>query len=520
LTLGFAVDGGPQLAAQAAAPPPLALFGDLRWLLVYERSWPTFAAGLLLLLLLRPLLTAAQARLAWPDLDKPRLAGLWWRSLAFEVVVGALLSPFALMVFALGAFPVSWLFFAAVPPAIVLSLLLCDGGLVRGSWLAPRRARPAASMAVVALAVSAAGAASSLGPRLLALPAAAGAGLVEAAAWSRVAGWLASTPPLRAGRSRRGLLLSPPALVAWFLLLAVGGAATGFALGTSGPQPGTAAEAAAHRPRPAHPSAVLVVQGFSSRYDGTGPDLPVVPAGDELVEFSYAGLAATGAPLPYQPGATHASLLHLSRLMSEQVDHLRAVTGRPVAIVAVSEGSAVVESYLARASAAPISAVVLVSPLVDPGRVSYPPPGTAGWGMVAGMGLAVMDELLGPISAKVDLAPEQPFLRSLLAEHAELAGSPANGGHRRPAPELAILPLADAVSGPPSLPPGVKAVVTLAFHGGNLTDPAVSRWIDDELSGRPVPDEGVEAMLDRAIAAVCSAWRVPSLPSTAGAGPL
>ncbi len=196
------------------------------------------------------------------------------------------------------------------------------------------------------------------------------------------------------------------------------------------------------------------------------------------------------------------------------MDRLHAVSGRRVALVGVSEGSAVVDTYLASEPHPPLSAVVLVSPLVDAGRVSYPPPGASGWGMIAGRGLATLSSWLGPISAWVDLSPEQPFLRSLLDERSVFAAPPASSTRRgRPQlPELAILPLADAVSGAPDLPPGVTVVVVPAFHGGNLADPAVSRLIAAELTGRPVSPDGAEMALDEAIAAASSAWRVPSSP--------
>src|SRR6185312_16309245 len=123
LAAGLIVLFGPAdnaaIAPQAAAPPPLGLFFDLRWLLVDARSWLTFAVGAAVLLLLRSLLSAWQANLAWPGRPPP-FGQLALRAAIFNVLTGVLLFPFALLLFALGAFSLSWLYLAAVPAALVV----------------------------------------------------------------------------------------------------------------------------------------------------------------------------------------------------------------------------------------------------------------------------------------------------------------------------------------------------------------------------------------------------------------
>jgi hypothetical protein len=490
-------------------------------MLVYERSWATFALVVGAWLLVRPLLGALQAAVSWPATPataapaRPAFTSLWARSLAFDVAVGALLAPFALMVVALGAFPVSWLFFAAVPPVLVLSVLLFDGWLVPGSWRAGRRSAQAGALVALAAVMSAAAALASLGAAG-AFAAAVLAGLAEAAAWWHLVRWLAGARPVAERIApAHPLWRSPPAIAAAFLGVAVGGAAAGFAVATHAAQPGSGASVLAARrlvaSRRAGTTAVVVVEGYSSRYDGSPPTLPSVPPPDQLVEFSYAGLTRTGAPAPYGPAATHSSLARLAGLLARQVAGLRAVTGRSVDLIGVSEGSAVVEAYLAERATVPVGAVVLVSPLLEPGRVSFPAPGSTGWGMVAGRGLQELGSWLGRISSHVDLAPGQPFLRSLIADGARLAaGRPG----ARPPRELAILPIADAVTGAaPDVGRGVEVAVVPAFHGGNLGDPSVAALISEELSGRPLRSDGGDVGVDRAIAALCSAWVAPSSPA-------
>ena len=44
--------------------------------------------------------------------------------------------------------------------------------------------------------------------------------------------------------------------------------------------------------------------------------------------------------------------------------------------------------YLAATPRAPVDAVVLLSPLAEPGRVFYPPRGDEGWGVATGTMIA------------------------------------------------------------------------------------------------------------------------------------
>jgi len=510
--LALGLPGGPETAPQAAAPPPLALFADLRFVLVYERSWPGFALLAAGVLLARSALTALQARLAWPPLPPPRFGLLFGRSLLFHLLAAALLGPSALLLYAMAAFPISWLFFAALPIAVALVAVLHGGGLAASWWRAPPRLGAAgwALGLIGVLTLVAGGAAVS---PVLAVVGAVVAGVLEAAVWARLAALLASPR-----RRRLHLPLVPPATVLAAALLAVVvlGSAVGFAVARHGAiHPSAAAEAAAGRPGPpAGRPAVLLVEGYASTWQGVAPQRLPVPVGETVVQFSYAGLDPVGRPLPYRAVATSAPLAQLERLLARQVRHLYALSRRKVSIVAVSEGSVLVEDYLARVRRPPLSEVVLISPLLDPGRVSYPAPGAPGWGTAAAAGMSTLASWLAPVAAGVDLSPEQPFLRSLIAERGRLAGG-ADCAHRCPGVRVtAVVPIADTVAGA-SLPAGVASVLVPDFHGGDLGDVRVDSIVEAALAGRAVRADGTELALGKVIADLASAWRVPTLPPAA-----
>jgi hypothetical protein len=166
--------------------------------------------------------------------------------------------------------------------------------------------------------------------------------------------------------------------------------------------------------------------------------------GDDFDErpFSYRGLDAGGRPLPYSPQDTHRPLPALVREMASQVEALRSATGQDVDIVADSEGSVVAAAYVAGAADSPVDRTLLLSPLVEPGRVSFPERGEEGWGVATGW---ILRGVSGVVRAttSVEVAPDSPFSRSLVDEAPVLRDL-----LRCPPPgidELALLPLADAV---------------------------------------------------------------------------
>src|SRR5262249_54601354 len=131
--------------------------------------------------------------------------------------------------------------------------------------------------------------------------------------------------------------------------------------------------------------------------------------------FSYRG-SREGTPLPYARDDTHRSLAALTAETTDQLDAFAHQSGRPVTIVAESEGSLLAKVYLASHPRAPVRNLVILSPLVDPGRVYYPKQGDDGWGAFGGLELSGLAWALGGVSP-VDVAPDTPFLRSIV-DHA------------------------------------------------------------------------------------------------------
>ena len=103
--------------------------------------------------------------------------------------------------------------------------------------------------------------------------------------------------------------------------------------------------------------------------DGLRAELP----GFAIRQFSYLGLGPDGHPLASGPSADDLPLPELGDRLASQVEALHAATRKPVDVVAESEGSLGVYAMLDRHPGLPVGAVVLLSPIVEPGQLSYPP---------------------------------------------------------------------------------------------------------------------------------------------------
>jgi pimeloyl-ACP methyl ester carboxylesterase len=126
--------------------------------------------------------------------------------------------------------------------------------------------------------------------------------------------------------------------------------------------------------------AVIAIAGHDSFYRGRTPTDPLVE------RFSYRGLDARSRPLPYDYRATHRSLESSAALLAAQVDAIHRRTGRPVALIGQSEGTLVARAYLKLRPRSPVDTVLLVDPLVRPGRAYIPPPQSrTGWGSGRGL---------------------------------------------------------------------------------------------------------------------------------------
>ena len=486
------------IAVQVTSPAPWGQFHDLRWLLVLHDSWLALVLEAAGFVLLRSGLDALIARAAWPGTDPPPLPGLVRRQAAFSACAWLFLLPWTVLGFGTSVVSISWLWITAVPPVVAVALVCSAGGASPKWWRQAPPRRAVATAALVFAGASVAGLATTEAPAGLWLPIAALAGAGNAWAWSRITIAVAGDE-----RSRRPIPLAPIVSVG-MVVVAVSGAAIAFAIvGSRKPPPGPLVASSG---RPGDPP-VLVVSGFDSKVDSSTPPAPIQVG--HAVRFSYRGSDGNGEPLSYRADDTHRSVAALARTMAIQVARLHARSGRAVAIVAESEGSLVTQVYLAADPAAPVSQVILLSPLDQPGRVYYPPAGRDGYGLAAGDSLQAVTDLLGAISP-VHLPANAPFLRSIVDHAGALRGLLSC-----PLPEQETLlePLADALADPaaPSAP-GVRVVVEPAYHGGLLTNPGAQHDIDRLLSGRPVRSATGLGTVETLLRGAAAGWQAPTLP--------
>lgn len=502
------------LAPQVVAPAPFGVFHDLRWLLVYHRSWPALAVEFAALLVFRATVDTVLLRAAWPrQLEAPDFGAAWVRALGFTAIALAALVPWTLLLFALAIIPISWLFFAAIPPAIATVVVMHHGAARGGWWRALPPLRTSAWILATFAVLTAGSAAITLSPVWpLSLLAAAATGLFDAWAWTRIVRGISI--PTRAnaerrGRVRRFMPLAPIALASIFVIV-IGGSAIGFALHQpTQPAPVTSA------PPLGKGEPVMLVSGFASQWDGTPVD--ILGGTFRQWRFSYRGLGDNGQPLSYGSSDTQQSLAALDRLMAQQVDAIHAATHRPVAIVAESEGALIAKTYLLAAQRPPVERLVLLSPLVRPGRVYYPSRSGEGWGTFTGWGLRGVAQILAGVS-QLELSPDSPFVEDVDRHGAALRDALPCGiaGVR----QEAYIPLADAVTGPfddatdiadPNDLGSVRVRVVPAFHGGLLGSRTIQQAIRDELDGRE-PAVSSWAGAGVVIRGAAAAWQVPDLP--------
>jgi hypothetical protein len=516
------------LAPQATALPPLAVFHDLRWLYSAQRSWPEFILLLAGLLLARSAVNALLVRLAWRGAAEPPgpLAALR-SALAFTVFAFLLMSPVVSLTLGVAILPFSWPFLATLPVMLLIAIPLSHGGAAGNWWwmLPPPAAVGWLLVDFAVLSVTAA----VIGrlPVPSAVPVAGLAGLVNARAWYGLAGAVAharATGPLSGARLVPAVPAAIVAAIAVITLLTrlvfvvgipgghrpqPGGAAAGQAalvpitMGarTAG-QPGQPASEGPARPHRSGHAPVLVVAGFGSRCCGHGRSLARALPGTLMQQFSYRGLDPAGNPLPYGPAAGDLPLPVLGDRIAAQVWRLHARTGQRVDVVAESEGTLGVYAMLARHPRVPLAAVVLLSPIVAPGQVSYPVGG--GSARVPG------DELQGVVWFVGGLSPfgtsgAQTLIRSVNQVGAQFAARALHGHRLR---WLELVPLADAVTLPAChLPPDL--LVVPALHGALLDDPVSLRMVRDFLTHRPVSGTAGLRTTAEIVAAAASAWRIP-----------
>jgi hypothetical protein len=502
-TLGPA--GSAALGPQVTAPPPLDLFHDLRWISVFHDSWIILALELVAVVVLRSLWVGWMVQRAWPREGFPAMHVSLRRVAVFYAIAIVLLTPWVVLLFAQALVHVSFLFFAALPPAIALAVVLHRGAASQaaGKWWVWRPTWRSVAWVIGAFFwLTAAGAVTGTAPLPLALLAAAAAGLANARSWYGVVNDIASRP------ARRPLRALAPVLVGVIFAVAVGGTALGFAVrghGNLGPPVGPAPAAEPGE----HP--VLIAAGLHSRFD---PRPPLrLPRGFVGWRFSYRGLDARGRPLPYTPADTQRSLEASARLMARQVRALTRAYHEPVTILAESEGALVARSFLLHAPnlRGQVDRLITLDMPSGVAGVYFPSRGRQGWGVGTGWGLRGFSKLLNALGP-LDLSADSPLVRDLLdcrEAFARLAASPPPSG----VSEVAVEALADWVDPPAEAPEGVPRFVVAATHGGLVGDPAVQRLIRGVLDGdaadlRP----RAPTMWARLVGASASPWLVPSLP--------
>jgi hypothetical protein len=493
------------LAPQVTAAAPFGLFHDLRWLVVYHQSLPAFLIEMVGLFLFRGTLDAVIVREAWPRdrlAERPKFRRAWLRSVAFTVVAAVLLAPWVMLLFGLAVVSLSWLFFAAVPPVVAVAVLIGPGS-VSGNWW--RRTVPPRAIGWVALTfvvMTLCSGVTLIRPGFLAVPVAALGGLFNAWAWRGLVG--ATTSERRTPR----FLPVVPASLAGMLAIVVGGASIGFAVASARARQGRflAEHEATMVHRPDHGSPVLIASGFGTKWDGRSG--PWLQGPFDESRFSYAGLTPTGQPRAYSASQTLASLDSLDAQLDRQVNILAARDHHKVSLIAVSEGSLVAETFLVRYPSAPISAVVLLSPLVTPGRAYYPPAGKDGWGVVARLGLQGLTDALGSISP-FELSPSTPLFQSIVADGPSLRSllsCPVPGIR-----QVAVEPVADAVAAPQDPDLAIPTVVVPAFHSGAMGDPQTDEVVIDILEHKALPANHGWADLEHVLRPAAAAWQVPPL---------
>src|SRR5947209_1312728 len=214
------------IAPQASGPAPFDVFHDLRWLLVYHRSWLGLAIEALAFVVLRTAVTVFMVRAAWPDGEEaPPLRRTVTSSAAFVVTAAVLLSPWVALLFGMAVVSISWLFFVAVPGALAVMVLVHHGAVERGWWRHMPPLRTVGWVGLSFLVLSVGGALLSVSPPIFRIPVAAAAGLFNAWAWFGIVHAVAGRPTPR-------FIPAPAGLVA-VIVVVVGGAAIGFETVTS-----------------------------------------------------------------------------------------------------------------------------------------------------------------------------------------------------------------------------------------------------------------------------------------------
>ena len=460
-------------------------------------SWPFLALLPAMLLIALPLSHAG-------------LAGTWWRTLPPASAAWWLLAEFAVLTAAAAlstALPPP----DAVPIAGLAGLVNArawyglTAAMARAAGYAPTEPGEPARTAPAETAPAQAGPAAS-GPAGLAPPAGpalAPAGLAPPAGPAVAPAGLA--PPavhrIPAGPMALAAVIAVIIALTRLVFFFGGPAATGqpqttvaWTTGAQGPARASAVADGAGNP-------VLEIAGFGSWCCGQDRPLAKALPGSRVLQFSYLGTDRHGQPRPYGAKASNLPLPELGDRMAAQLWRLHELTGKPVDIVAESEGTLGLDAMLAQHPDAPVGSVVLLSPIVAPGQYGYKGTGSS---------LLTRDELQALVWFVGGLSPfgtsgAQTLISSVNSVGARFASAAAE---HAPVRMLEVVPLADAVT-LPACPLPRNVVIIPAFHGELLGDPVALRAVRLFLTDRSVT--GVPSLRTTAeiMAAAATAWRMP-----------
>jgi hypothetical protein len=485
------------LAPHISALRPFGTFHDLLWVMVYHRTWAEFVGESVAAIGVRALLTTGLIALAWPvGRQRPSLNRLVVRNLVFAAVTGAILAPWAALGVVASEVSVFWYAAAELVPLLIMAPLLQRGGIVVGWWrgLPPLRIVILSLVNIVTL--TAGSALQWWAPPILDVPVALLVGGANGILW-----WFAVRAALAPGRVRLPRVPVTPIVVAVVMF-------TVFALADATLLGGHHRERREPRPlaqlealSPDHP--VIFLAGYDSDYRGeaSGRTLPVV-------RYSYQGIDSAGHPRPYSPVATHQSLVESARQLARQVDEVHRRTGRPVGLLAESEGALVTRVYLQTMPHPAVDRVAYVSPPIRAGRAYYPPRGQdSGWGVGLGWELRAIFAVLSAVNMLPNSADE-PFIRSLIDDAPLFRG-------RLVCPErgvavLAFLPVSDAITASPSIRPQVPVVEVPGLHGLLIDRPDVRRRLAAFFSQGRMDQHRVWGYA--ALQWAGAAWLAPLLP--------
>ncbi|MET7967464.1 hypothetical protein [Micromonospora sp. NPDC005305] len=492
--VGIGFHGARGLAPQVTAVWPYDSFHDLRWLLVYHDSWWNFGLGLVVLTVFRGLLSAGLTALAWPaGSARPTFGWLVRRNLEVAALALVIISPWAAISVAFAAVALSLYLFASLAPMLVLAPFLQRAGVVAHWWRGLPTIELLGWSVLNFVVLTVAGAVISSTSGWWGVPVAALAGLANGLLWQRTVS--AAVQPARIRLAR-----TPVAPVAIALTMAAAVGSQSLVGLATGPPAEWRPPLLTERLPDRVPHAVIAIAGHDSRWNGRQPADPRVE------RFSYRGLDGQRRPLPYTPEDTHQPLDSSAVLLAAQVDQLHRRTGRPVALLGFSEGAMVARTYLDRwAQPLPVEAVLLFSPLIQPGRAYYPPPGYSGWGVAAGWELRGIFWLAN-LGRSVKSRPDEPFVRSVLVNapfYRNRTLCPVAGVRM-----IAFLPTVSAAEAPPGEYSRIPVFQLPALHGGLIGQRLAQKRVVDFLAGGRVDEPRREYRLLQRLGA---AWQAPPL---------